>query len=120
MPLPAPVVIRYVNNVDVYVMKVHPMAFEFPRADKGVLFFPTVHIHDGQVHAVADFDHLLYCQRNAGEMKPRLRQWTESPALAGTFVDAKKSEGIVDAGQHCYRLSMQGALKNQDTRLAVA
>lgn len=25
MPLPAPVVIRYVNDVDVYVMKVHPM-----------------------------------------------------------------------------------------------
>src|SRR5207253_6105716 len=24
--------------------KVHPMAFEFPRADKELLFFPTVHI----------------------------------------------------------------------------
>ena len=98
---------------------IHPMAFSFPRAQPQDLFFPTVHIHDGQVHPVADFDHLLYCQRNPGE-KPSLRRWSESPALAGTFVEAKKSEGIVDPGQHCYRLSMQGTLKNQDTRLAVA
>lgn len=40
--------------------KVHPMAFEFPRADKKVLFFPTVHIHDGKVHAKAGFDHSLF------------------------------------------------------------
>lgn len=98
---------------------IHPMAFSFPRAQPQDLFFPTVHIHDGQVHPVADFDHVLYCQRNSGE-KPSLRRWSESPGLAGTFVDAKKSEGIVDAGEHCYRLSMHGSLKNQDTRLAMA
>src|SRR5262245_14291589 len=44
------------------MQKVHPMAFEFPRADKGILFFPTVHIHDGTVPAKAHFDHSLFCQ----------------------------------------------------------
>src|SRR5262249_48891473 len=33
--------------------KVHPMAFEFPRAEPGRIFFPTVHIHDGKVHPKA-------------------------------------------------------------------
>ncbi len=48
--------------------KVHPMAFEFPRANPRQLFFPTVHIHDGSVHAKAEFDHVLYCQQStAGE-----------------------------------------------------
>ena len=37
---------------------VHPMAFSFPRRDAS-LFYPTVHIHDGQVHARAKVDHVL-------------------------------------------------------------
>jgi hypothetical protein len=98
---------------------IHPMAFSFPRARARDLFFPTVHIHDGKVHPVAEFDHLLYCQRNPGE-KPSLRRWTESPSLAGSFVDPKRSGGIVDPDQHCYRLPLHGSLKNQDTRLALA
>lgn len=42
--------------------RIHPMAFIFPRADANALFFPTVHVHDGEVHVDADFDHALYCQ----------------------------------------------------------
>lgn len=44
----------------------HPMAFELPRRDPTTLFFPTVHVHDGQVHDVAHFDHTLYCQVDGG------------------------------------------------------
>jgi hypothetical protein len=33
------------------------MAFEFEREDASELFFPTVHIHDGDFHPLADFDH---------------------------------------------------------------
>jgi len=37
---------------------VHPMAFSFPNAmPQAGLFFPTVHIHDGKVHAAEEFDH---------------------------------------------------------------
>lgn len=98
---------------------IHPMAFSFPRAQPKDLFFPTVHIHDGLVHPVADFDHMLYCQRNPGE-KPRLRGWTESPQPASTFLEVKKTEGVVVPDEHCYRISLEGSLKNQDTRLAMA
>jgi hypothetical protein len=46
--------------------KFHPMAFEFPCREPGLLYFPTVHIHDGHVHRSAQFDHELYCQPDAG------------------------------------------------------
>ena len=41
---------------------VHPMAFSFPTRYERMVFFPTVHIHDGQMHETAEFDHVLYCQ----------------------------------------------------------
>lgn len=40
----------------------HPMAFAFPTSRPGHVFFPTLHIHDGEVHAKAEFDHVLYAQ----------------------------------------------------------
>jgi hypothetical protein len=95
---------------------IHPMAFSFPRANPKELFFPTVHIHDGEVHPKADFDHVLYCQRNRGESF-RLSNWRESPQLAKSFVDVAKSQRIVDSEQHCHRLQLQGSLKNADTIL---
>jgi hypothetical protein len=90
--------------------KVHPMAFEFPRADKRVLFFPTVHIHDGTVPAKAGFDHSLFCQV-AGEPPTR---WDESPELADTFVKVKESQGIIDGNAHVYRRLMKGSFDNKD------
>ncbi len=90
--------------------KVHPMAFEFPRVDKGVLFFPTVHIHDGTVPAKAGFDHSLFCQV-AGEPPTR---WDESPELADTFVKVKESQGIIDGNAHVYRRLMKGSFDNKD------
>jgi hypothetical protein len=35
-----------------------------------------VHIHDGDVHQEAEFDHVLYCQRMGQE---NLSHWEESP-----------------------------------------
>jgi hypothetical protein len=90
--------------------KVHPMAFEFPRADKGVLFFPTVHIHDGTVPAKAKFDHSLFCQ--VGDTAPL--NWRESPGLADSFVKVKETQGIVDANGHVYWKEMRGSFENKD------
>lgn len=42
--------------------KIHPMAFEFPTREPGALFFPTMHCHDGELHAEAVFAHVLYAQ----------------------------------------------------------
>jgi hypothetical protein len=93
-------------------MKVHPMAFEFPRANKKQLFFPTVHIHDGTVPEKAGFDHMLYCQNSAGE---DMMMWRESAQPAGMFM-AKLDEahGIIDGKSHCYRKVMKGKFENKD------
>ncbi len=96
--------------------KVHPMAFEFPRAKAQQLFFPTVHIHDGEVHEAADFDHALFCQQNDGEDLD-LMHWAESPRLAGFFVETKRTKGIVVQDSHCYRKLLRGRLKNEDVVL---
>jgi hypothetical protein len=93
--------------------KVHPMAFEFPRADERRLFFPTVHIHDGKVHDRAGFDHALYCQ--GADTRTR---WTESPQPASFFVKKlDETKGIVDGKAHVYRKQMAGNFKNEDVWL---
>jgi hypothetical protein len=92
--------------------KVHPMAFEFPRANPKKLFFPTVHIHDGKVHDKAGFDHALYCQQSGEE--DLLMKWEESPQPAGLFMKIDKCEGLLDKDGHCYRRELHGKLKNED------
>jgi hypothetical protein len=91
--------------------KAHPMAFEFPRADKSQLFFPTVHIHDGKVHKTATFDHSLYCQ---GVPAEKLMRWTESPKLAGAFMKIDQCKGLIDKEAHVYRLRIAGRRNNED------
>ena len=95
---------------------VHPMAFEFPRANPKQLFFPTVHIHDGQVHPKAAFDHSLYCQKAEGDSFS-LMAWEESPLDAARFVKIEKSKGLVDGARHCYRKVIRGEQKNEDVVL---
>ncbi|MSR52824.1 MAG: hypothetical protein EXS09_05980 [Gemmataceae bacterium] len=89
--------------------EVHPMAFEFPRADKSKLFLPTVHIHDGRVHANAFFDHALYCQGADTGMR-----WEETPQPAEMFMSLKEGKDIVDPKGHVYRSRMVGNFKNAD------
>jgi hypothetical protein len=96
--------------------KIHPMAFEFPRAVPETLFFPTVHIHDGKVHPKANFDHALYCQLAEGE-HTKLLDWKESAQPAQMFMQIAKAEGLIDPETHCYQKKLHGSLKNQDTLL---
>ena len=92
----------------------HPMAFTFPTAANAELFFPTVHIHDGEVHAEADFDHVLYLQpREMEEAVPR--QWEESTQPCGMFANEKEAQGLLDGSLHLYRRKLIGKLKNVDT-----
>ena len=99
------------------LQQIHPMAFSCPRRDARWLFFPTVHIHDSQVHATAEFDHILYCQLNEGEpLKLSLpRLWSESPSHAQSFMKIAKTKGLLVADQHCYRRALNGNLPNRDT-----
>src|SRR5262249_55026452 len=93
----------------------HPMAFEFQRADaKKGLFFPTVHIHDGKVHAKAEFDHALYCQVSMEDIS----EWDESPGHPASFMQMDKCQGIVQKNAHVYRKLLKGTLKTEDVWLA--
>jgi hypothetical protein len=92
---------------------VHPMAFSFPRANARQIFFPTVHIHDGEVHETAEFDHVLYFQLADADYSPK-RGWMESIVPAGMFMQIKKAQGLLDPELHCYRRTIQGEQKNAD------
>lgn len=95
---------------------VHPMAFEFPRRDANVLYFPTIHIHDGSFRSRAEFDHLLYCQVDM-EMHGYLDGWFSSEQNASEFMYVAKTKGIVDGGLPCWSRALTGKLENKDTLL---
>ena len=99
--------------------EVHPMAFTFPTRHPEHLFFPTVHIHDGKVHAEEDFDHALYCQVAETGLFAMTR-WEESERLAGSFTKPEKAERLIDADGHVYRRRLVGRMKNEDVILATA
>ncbi|HET7464126.1 MAG TPA: hypothetical protein VFJ82_22910 [Longimicrobium sp.] len=95
--------------------KVHPMAFEFPRANPDQLFFPTVHIHDGEVHPFADFDHALFCQAAFHGASG----WRRSRGTVGEFVpNPARARGVLDPTAPCYRLTLRGDLRNVDVVVA--
>lgn len=96
--------------------KLHPMAFQFPSrlSAEAQIFFPTVHIHDGEIHKKETFDHVLYAQT---WLKAALRSkddWTESPQLASQFADVNKSQKLIWGGGHVYRQKIKGLQKNID------
>src|SRR5262245_43850012 len=86
--------------------RVHPMALRFPTRD-AQLFFPTVHVHDGEVHERADFDHELYWQ--GAPSAPC--EVTEQP-----FYDFQvpRTQGTLVA-ERLVRRVLKGSLANQDT-----
>jgi hypothetical protein len=91
---------------------VHPMALEFPRRDPSALFFPTVHVHDGAMHAKADFDHDLYCQ--AGGILGATLDWTTSLGPLGAHVEELKARGVVRAEHGGFTQAINGRHDNRD------
>ena len=89
---------------------VHPMAFSFPSAMPDRLFFPTLHIHDGEVHEKAEFDHTLYCQ--GADSKPE--EWLESKSNASQFMKPELTSGIVLPAERVYKRRLDGELANTD------
>lgn len=101
----------------------HPMAFEFEtRLDK--TFFPTVHIHDGQVHEAEDFDHVLYMQHAgldscvSGYSGPynrdRLTKLVRSKTPASQFCSVDATQGIVAPELLIHKSELEGTLPNKD------
>jgi hypothetical protein len=85
---------------------VHPMAFAFKTRMLDRIFFPTVHVHDGSVHAEAIFDHTLYCQRGFPpggweRSERKADQWTRDV-----------SQGVI-APDFVYRREIHGSAPNE-------
>lgn len=99
------------------VQKVHPMALIFESRLQGQLFFPTVHIHDGEVHQKEEFHHALYAQ---GWLNAEVRKggWSKSRGAIGDKVDEKKAKGLAWGGGPAWRRMMIGRLPNQDVILS--
>lgn len=85
---------------------VQPLALEFTMRTPNLLYFPTVHIHDGTVPQEAPFDHDLFCQARAG--------WLRSYDVAGSFIDMERAQGVVDGGERVSRMTVQGLHPNSD------
>ena len=105
---------------------------EFNTRHPDTLFFPTLHIHDGAVHAEEDYDHTLYFQEPLLQDKlvslPDLphrdsygviRASTRTlPSVARQnvelFMDISRTQGVVALGQQVQRVEVGGRVKNQD------
>lgn len=110
--------------------KPHPMAFKFKTRHPKQVFVPTVHIHDGEVHAREAFDHSLYAQHPdfdemCGGYKENDHLDSETgmvrskwPAKEFCKIDATK--GVVDGDLLVHRAEMKGMLENRDVLVNVA
>ena len=95
------------------------MAFNFATARPDILFFPTVHVHDGKVHKRATFDHDLYCQIPRGGLRT-LASWQESDLPASRFINAAETKGVTLPDRHVFRKSIRGVRDNKDLGVALA
>lgn len=89
--------------------KRHPMAFDFPRRNPREVFFPTVHVHDGAVHATARFDHTLYAQLDDPASPDGWEAAAQSPETL-----APRARGFVRPERPMFRRRLRGDHPNRD------
>ena len=110
--------------------KPHPIGLKFKTRlqgdDTNRIFFPTVHIHDGEVHDREHFDHDLYLQSPnldviCGRYKERRKLVRDkatglirSKWKASRFCNLDACKGIVDGEGLVHRIQMQGIKDNRD------
>lgn len=99
----------------------HPMAFDFPTRAPEHLFFPTVHVHDGEVHPAARFDHSLYAQAPRERLvgcasEPGGAEQTawQRGASAHQHLRTEASRGVVVAEDALFKLVLTGEQTNAD------
>lgn len=98
---------------------IHPMAFSFRTREPEAIYFPTLHVHDGQVHERATFDHELFFQIAAGRADrpdghaPFQRSW----GPAREVIPVERTKGIVAPDAHVELWTLRGKLANTDTRV---
>lgn len=92
----------------------HPMGLRFPRRDRGALYLPTGHVHDGTVSPRADFDHVLYAQVPA-DVADHL-DWARSATAAGAMNLPCDAVGLAP-DRPVYGRALRGTLPNTDAWL---
>lgn len=107
----------------------HPMAFEFQSRWKDRVFFPTVHIHDGEVHPREQFDHMLFLQHAGFDsvvssyVEPfttdRATGFVRSKEAANKFSNVSGSQGILEPNLLLHRMDLDGLLPNEDYEFAI-
>jgi hypothetical protein len=102
--------------------EIHPMAMRFDSSDPSVVFFPTVHAHDGSVHRKADFGHSLYYQAaKAGERSgPGTGTYRASDMPAGEKIDMARAQGLVEADALVHAWDLHGQFDNCDALVRIA
>lgn len=80
---------------------VHPMAFTFATREPTKLFFPTTHVHAGDLPARAKFDHTLYFQN-------------DHTFNLSFMVACESYNGLVEPGRHVARQILRGRRRNTD------
>ncbi len=104
-------------------LKPHPMAFEFV-SRKQSIFFPTRHVHDGEVHPAEDFDHNLFLQ-HAGldsrvggyqncDLSDPNTQLIRSKQIARQFLKTQDTRGIISPDLLVHRKIIKGNYPNED------
>jgi len=107
-------------------LKPHPMAFEF-ESDNDSIHFPTLHIHDGEVHDAEEFDHVLYLQ-HAGfdsrvygyqnsDVADKSTGLIRSKYVAKHFCDVGRSNGVFDTNLLVHRQIIRGNNPHRDTKV---
>ena len=110
--------------------KPHPMAFEFETRLKDEIFFPTVHIHDGEVHRREEFDHTLYLQNAEFDkvvgkyqnyrVRDKQTGFVRSKDVAKRYCTMAKTAGLIEPELLLHRIEMRGNLENKDIMTAIA
>lgn len=108
-------------------LKPHPMAFEFQSLNDE-LFFPTIHIHDGEVHDQEEFDHVLYMQHAGLDSRvgryqnsfiaDRATGVVRSKNRASNFCDIDRAKKLLLGNLLVHREILRGKLPNQDVKVA--
>jgi hypothetical protein len=97
--------------------EVHPLALRFVSRNADALFYPTVHVHHGDLPDLAIFGHTLYLQ--APGFAPA--GWEQAFRPVGDVLNLGSAgvpdptRGLVKSGWPLYRLRIQGTQRNRDT-----
>ena len=99
--------------------EVHPMGIRFATRLKNQLFFPTVHVHDEQVHLEERFGHQLFCQSSTDVT--RHEDWKRSYwNLGGDIPRSTRLHSLLVRNARGYVRKVYGIQPNRDIIIGAA